>query len=92
MITAGERLRQLAGRDGPAWELLRALAPGATAGAVLVNYSGTVAGSAAARMLIDRVAALDWFAMFGGAVQRKSTSAKKRKKDIDVLVLTAISL
>lgn len=46
MITAGERLRQLAGRDGAAGSLLLAIGAGATAGAILAGRSGL--GSAAA--------------------------------------------
>lgn len=53
MITAGERLRQLAGRDGAAGALLLALGPGAAAGAILAGRSGLGAAPAWRHLLAD---------------------------------------
>lgn len=55
-MTAGERLRQLAGQAGAAGALLLLIGTGATAGAALVDYSGLPTGTAAEHLLADRVA------------------------------------
>jgi hypothetical protein len=54
MITAGARLRALAGQDGPAGALLLMIGSGATAGAALVAFSGLPTGTAAAHLLAGR--------------------------------------
>lgn len=55
-MTAGERLAQLAGHGGTASALLAAIGAGATAGAMLVAYSGLPTGTAAAHLMTDVVA------------------------------------
>ena len=53
-MTAGERLRQLAGQAGAAGVLLLLIGSGATAGAALVDSSCLDSGTAAAHLLDDR--------------------------------------
>ncbi|MCI1193759.1 hypothetical protein MOJ79_18155 [Calidifontimicrobium sp. SYSU G02091] len=53
MITAGERLRQLAGSDGAAGALLLAIGQGTTAGAILAGRSGIAAAAAWQHLLAE---------------------------------------
>ena len=55
-MTAGERLRLLAGAGGAAGVLLLAIGSGATAGAALVDYSQLPTGTAEQHLLVDRIA------------------------------------
>lgn len=52
-MTAGDRLRSLAGAAGTAGALLLLIGSGATAGAALVNYSRLPTGTAAQHLLTD---------------------------------------
>ncbi len=52
-MTAGERLKLLAGASGTAGALLLVIGAGATAGEALVNYSGLPTGTAAQHLLTD---------------------------------------
>lgn len=52
-MTAGERLRQLAGFSGSAAALLLAIGTGATAGELLVSRSGLETGTAAEHLLVE---------------------------------------
>lgn len=54
-MTAGERLRQLAGQGGTAAALLLLIGSGATAGAALADYSGLPAGTAMEHLLAEAV-------------------------------------
>jgi hypothetical protein len=54
-MTAGERLRALAGVSGTAGALLLMIGTGATSGAILVDYSQLPTGTAAQHLLVDRV-------------------------------------
>lgn len=53
--TASARLAALAGTTGTAATLLMAIGTGATAGAILVNYSGLASATAEQHLLADRV-------------------------------------
>lgn len=53
-MTAGDRLRQLAGQAGAAGALLLLIGSGANAGAALVDSSCLASGTAAAHLLDDR--------------------------------------
>lgn len=88
MIAAGERLVQLAGRAGTAGELLRLIGAGSTAAAILVDYSQTVAGTAASRLLVHHTAPDDWLTVMGGSVAVKRGRSKKRNKDLEMLLFT----
>ena len=56
MITAGQRLVNLAGSGGQAGALLRQIGvTGGTAGALLVNYSGLSSATAAVHLLFERL-------------------------------------
>lgn len=60
-MTAAERLAALAGTAATAATLLALIGSGATADAMLVNYSGLASGTAAEHLLTDRaLAANDW--------------------------------
>lgn len=53
-MTAGERLAQISGLSGvSAAAMLLAIGTGATAGALLVDYSGLESGTAAEHLLTD---------------------------------------
>jgi len=52
-MTAGERLRALAGAGGTAATLLLLIGSGATTGDALANYSGLSSGTAAEHLLTD---------------------------------------
>jgi hypothetical protein len=52
-MTAGERLRQLAGFSGSAAALLLSLGTGATAGELLRSHSGLVTGTASEHILVE---------------------------------------
>lgn len=52
-MTAGERLRALAGQAGAAGALLLMIGSGASSGAALVDYSGLATGTAADHLLAD---------------------------------------
>lgn len=54
-MTAGERLRALAGVSGTAGTLLLRIGSGATASAILVDYSGLPTATAAVHLMTDVV-------------------------------------
>jgi len=54
-MTAGDRLRFLAGQAGAAGALLLLIGSGATAGDALVDYSGLPTGTAAQHLLADNL-------------------------------------
>jgi hypothetical protein len=85
MITAGARLRQLAGTDGAAGALLLMIGSGATAGAALVDYSGLPIGSAAEHLMVDR--AQPWQGgTFGFGYDRRVRRNRPRRKREDELL------
>lgn len=84
-MTAGERLRALAGQDGTAAALLARIGAGATTGAALVNYSGLLTGSAAEHLLAERAA--QWPGGTFGVGYDTARRRTRRKRDEELLWL-----
>jgi hypothetical protein len=85
MITAGERLRQLAGSGGAAGALLLMIGSGATAGAALLNYSGLATGTAAEHLMVDK--AQPWQGgTFGFGYEHRVLRRRPRHKRDEELV------
>jgi hypothetical protein len=86
MTTAGERLRQLAGRSGSAGALLLMIGGGATAGSALAAYSGLLTGKAADHLMMDR--AQPWpGGTFGFDYDSVRRNRPRRKRDDELIWL-----
>ena len=93
-MTAGERLRQIAGVGGTAAALLLVIGTGVTAGAALVDYSGLPSGTAAVHLMTD-VAPLPPIPPVitdtsGGSWQSPRRKKHDRKRDENALLLTGL--
>jgi hypothetical protein len=83
-MTAAERLAALAGTAGTAATLLAMIGSGATAGAMLVNYSSLATGTATAHLLTDRV--IDEPVPGFGGVHRPYVKRRPREEDEALLL------
>jgi hypothetical protein len=80
--TYGARLRQLAGTIGTAAALLGMIGQGATAGEMLVDYSGLPTGTASEHILTDRVAEEDHHGGYGHHQRHKKKHLKGKVEKV----------
>lgn len=89
-MTAGERLRALAGAGGSAAALLLLIGAGATAGEALRDYSGLASATAAGHLLAEVVPAQAPTSEGGNPLPRRHgvfRSLRGNDTDDDVLLL-----
>jgi hypothetical protein len=79
--TAGSRLASIAKTAGTAATLLALIGSGATAGAMLVNYSSLASGTAAQHLLVDPVVIPEatWSLQYGGGKLSKETAEDRTR-------------
>lgn len=82
MITAGQRLRQLAGRDGGAGALLLGIGTGVSAGAALCAYSGLGTATAAQHLLAQRHGTGAAPGGARGGIWRRLRARRKREEEL----------